>query len=44
MPPLHIEQYRGYRLSAIKDSGKSIKNGKYLLEFKVPFKKHSDTG
>jgi hypothetical protein len=40
---LRIKQFGEYGLSAINDSGESIKNSKYLLEFKVEFKKSSDT-
>jgi hypothetical protein len=40
---LCIKQYGKYLLSAINDSGESIKNHRYLLEFEAKFKKPSDT-
>ncbi len=36
---LHIKQYGEYRLSAISNSGKSIKNRGYLFEFEAKFEK-----
>ncbi len=40
---LFIKQYGEYRLSTENDSGESIKNSWYFLEFEAKFEKPSDT-
>ncbi len=40
---LRTKQYGEYRLSAINNSGESIKNRDYLLEFEAKFKKFLNT-
>jgi hypothetical protein len=40
---LRIKQYGKYWLSAINNSGESIKNGEYLLEFYAKFEKSLNT-
>jgi hypothetical protein len=40
---LHIKQYKEYQLSAINDSGESIKNRENFLEFEAKVEKPSDT-
>jgi hypothetical protein len=37
------KQYKEYQLSAINNSGESIKNCEYFPEFEVKFEKPSDT-
>jgi hypothetical protein len=38
-----IKQYREYSTLRYKDSGESIKNSEYFLEFEAKFEKPSDT-
>ncbi len=40
---LCIKQCEEYRLSAVNNSGESIKNRKYLIEFEAKFKKSLNT-
>ncbi len=40
---LRIKQYWEYQLSAKKNSGNSINNREYLLEFEAKFKKSLNT-
>ncbi len=40
---LRIKQYGEYRLSAIINSGESIKNREYLLEFEAKYEKSLNT-
>jgi hypothetical protein len=40
---LRIKHYGKYLLSVIDDSGESIKNHRYLLEFEAKLKRPSDT-
>ncbi len=40
---LCMKQYGEYRHSAINNSGESINNREYLLEFKVKFEKYLKT-
>ncbi len=40
---IHTKQNKEYRLSAINNSGGSIENREYFLEFEAKFKKPSDT-
>ncbi len=41
---LRIKQYGEYRFSAKNNSGESIKNRKYLIEFETKFEKSLNTG
>ncbi len=40
---LRIKQYGGYQLFSLNNSGESIKNRDYFLEFETKFEKLSDT-